>query len=197
MNYRILAVLSTARVRRRWVEAKSDWQLVKQASSRRSLIKRLITGAHSTATTTCSRPTLTADGFAQFFQQKIEAVRAAIALSSPPAAANNTATELFNSWTQVLPDEVVWLIGQALNKICQLDAAPTWIVKEFSGLLAPYIALLFNKSLESGCYPNCFKHAIVLPLLKKVGLDDTQFCNYRPISNLPFLSTHCRFRVCM
>jgi len=103
------------------------------------------------ATATCS--TLSANGFALFFQQKVEAVRAATASTSPPAATASTATVFINSWTEVQPDEVVRLISQAPNKTCQIDPAPTWIVKEFSSLLAPYIALLFNKSLESGCYP--------------------------------------------
>ena len=33
-----------------------------------------------------------------------------------------------------------------------------------------------------------WKHAIVLPHLKKVGLDETVPSNYRPVANLPFLS---------
>jgi len=61
-------------------------------------------------------------------------------------------------------------------------------VKEFSNLLAPFITLLFSKSLDSGQYPQSFKHAAVLPLLKKEYLDPTQLNNYRPVSNLPFLS---------
>ena len=65
---------------------------------------------------------------------------------------------------------------------------PTWIVKEFSSLLAPLITLLFSKSLDSGQYPQSFKHAIGLPLLKKENMDPTQLNNYRPVSNLPFLS---------
>ena len=48
--------------------------------------------------------------------------------------------------------------------------------------------LLFNKSLVSGHYPQKFKYAVVLPLLKKEYLDSTQLNNYRPVSNLPFLS---------
>ena len=56
------------------------------------------------------------------------------------------------------------------------------------GLLAPFIALLFNKSLTTGCFPSVFKNAVVRPLLKKVELDDSQLKNYRPVSNLPFLS---------
>ena len=62
-----------------------------------------------------------------------------------------------------------------------------WIVKEFNNLLAPFTRL-FNKSLDSGQYPKSFKHAVVLPLLKKENMDPTQLNNYRPVSNLPFLS---------
>ena len=47
---------------------------------------------------------------------------------------------------------------------------------------------LFNASLTTGCFPAKFKHAIVLPLLKEDGLDKDQLKNYRPVSNLPFLS---------
>ena len=61
-------------------------------------------------------------------------------------------------------------------------------MKEFSDLLAPFITLLFNKSLDSGQYPQNFKHAVVLPLLKKEYMDSTLLNNYRPVSNLPFVS---------
>ena len=35
---------------------------------------------------------------------------------------------------------------------------------------------------------DCFKSAIVRPLLKKPGLSVNDFQNYRPVSKLPFLS---------
>ena len=52
----------------------------------------------------------------------------------------------------------------------------------------PFIALLCNKSLAVGCFPSDFKRAVVRPLLKKGGLDTSQMKNYRPVSNLSFLS---------
>jgi len=124
--------------------------------------------------------------FPRFFQQKIDKVRAATASTPPPPTAN-IATEFLESWSQI-QCEVIKLISQAPNKTSQLDPVPTWIVKEFSNLLAPFITLLFSKSLDSGQYPQSFKHAVVLPLLKKDTLDPTQLNNYRPVSNLPFLS---------
>ena len=90
--------------------------------------------------------------------------------------------------TPVTVDEVNKLIGSAPCKTCQLDPAPTWLIKDNSGLLAPFIALLFDKSLATGRFPSGFKNAVVRPLLKKPDLDASQPKNYRPVSNLPFLS---------
>ncbi len=36
--------------------------------------------------------------------------------------------------------------------------------------------------------PDCLKHASVTPRLKKPNLDVSDLCNFRPISNLPFIS---------
>jgi len=85
-------------------------------------------------------------------------------------------------------DDVCKLIQSACNKTCQTDPVPTWLVKKFGWQLAPFITGLFNVSLVTGCFPAKFKHAIVLPLLKKNGLDKDQLKNYRLVSNLPFLS---------
>ena len=45
-----------------------------------------------------------------------------------------------------------------------------------------------NKSLSSGIVPQCFKHALFKPLLKKASLDPNCLKQYRPVFNLPFLS---------
>ena len=45
-----------------------------------------------------------------------------------------------------------------------------------------------NCSLQTGVFPTAFKTAVVKPLFKKSNLDPSVFNNYRPVSNLPFLS---------
>ncbi len=45
-----------------------------------------------------------------------------------------------------------------------------------------------NKSLQTGIMPSQLKEAIVKPTLKKPHLDIQDLNNYRPVSNLPFLS---------
>jgi hypothetical protein len=49
---------------------------------------------------------------------------------------------------------------------------------------------IINGSLSTGCVPNSLKVAVIKPLLKKPNLDPENIENYRPISNIPFLSKH-------
>ena len=129
----------------------------------------------------------TANDFAAFFKDKVEAVRASTAATQLYDVPWRS-TPTFAEWSTVTSEEVEKLIGSALNKTCQLDPAPTWLVKDMRGLLSPFISMLFNKSFSTGCFPQDFKEAVVRPLLKKSGLDASELRNYRPVSNLPLLS---------
>jgi len=57
-----------------------------------------------------------------------------------------------------------------------------------SGILAPFVALLFNRSLVTGCFPSDFKRAVVRSLLTNSGLNASERNNCRPVSKLSFLS---------
>ena len=50
--------------------------------------------------------------------------------------------------------------------------------------LLPVITLIINLSLQSGHFPEVWKEAIVIPLLKKCGSDSSNFKNLRAVSNL-------------
>ena len=53
--------------------------------------------------------------------------------------------------------------------------------------LRPVITTIIDKSLEAGHFPKSWKEALLCPLLKKPDLHIT-FKNFRPVSNLAFLS---------
>jgi len=55
-------------------------------------------------------------------------------------------------------------------------------------VLLPYLTGMVNASLREGRLPSSQKHAVVTPLLKKSGLDPEELKNYRPVSNLTFVS---------
>ena len=84
-------------------------------------------------------------------------------------------------------DEVAELIRKAPSKSCSLEPIPTCLLKLCLTDLLPCMTNIINMSLHFGKMPQAFKQAVVTPILKKEGADPN-FKNFRPISNLPFLS---------
>ncbi|XP_076601118.1 uncharacterized protein LOC143329205 [Chaetodon auriga] len=78
----------------------------------------------------------------------------------------------------------LWLKGYCLGK----NPIPTSLLKTFYGFFEEQILNIVNYSLQTGVFPAAFKTSVVKPLLKKSNLDPNIFNNYRPVSNLPFLS---------
>ena len=115
----------------------------------------------------------TADEFAAFFKDKVESVRASsdsTLLYDVPSRTTST----LEHFAPVTIDEVEKLIGSAPCKTCQLDPAPTWLVKEMHMLISPFVSLFVNKSLADGIFPSVFKRVVVHLVLKKAGLDASQ-----------------------
>jgi len=92
---------------------------------------------------------------------------------------------LFQPATMV---EITKIITRLPNKQCDLDPLPTSLLKKCLSVLAPTITNIVNLSLSTGEFPSNFKQSIVTPLIKKPSLDKENLSNYRPISNLSFLS---------
>ena len=56
-------------------------------------------------------------------------------------------------------------------------------------VLLPFVCVMCNTSLREGCLPRTRKTAIIItPVLKKQNADPDEPRNYRPISNLTFIS---------
>ena len=82
------------------------------------------------------------------------------------------------------------LITLASSKTCALDPIPTRLLKQCTDLLVPTVTNMIHFSLSTGTVPNEWKDAIVLPTLKRKQ-DVLTKENYRPISNLTFVSKIC------
>ncbi len=149
-------------------------------------------------------PLILANRFGEFFYEKIELVKAEFDKVSvdPPHVDFRFPSEKLESFSLLSEDEVRKIVMQSLNASSQLDPIPTWLVKICCDELTPVITKMVNLSISEGIVPDCWKTALVRPLLKKLGLE-LLFENFRPISNLPFvaksvekavipqLSTHC------
>ncbi len=95
---------------------------------------------------------------------------------------------VFSTFTLPTASEIVGLINTFKSSTCQLEPLPTPLVKACLPELSPLITKIVNASLVSGSVPSLFKSAIITPILKKSGADPFNFDNFRPISNLPFIS---------
>ena len=93
----------------------------------------------------------------------------------------------FGSFKAITEDETYGIIMNLAKKSCALDPIPTSLLVKCIDVLLPVITKMVNISLESGHFPSAWKKALVRPILKKNGLD-TVFKNYRPVSNLSFIS---------
>ena len=86
-----------------------------------------------------------------------------------------------------MEEKVHKLINSSTNKSCTLDPIPTSLVMDCIDVLLLIIMKMNNLPLESRLFADDWKCALVLLLLKKPGLD-LLYKNYRPLSNLQYVS---------
>uniref|UniRef100_A0A8C8DFH0 Reverse transcriptase domain-containing protein n=1 Tax=Oryzias sinensis TaxID=183150 RepID=A0A8C8DFH0_9TELE len=131
------------------------------------------------------------DTLASFFNSKIENIHHELLVNpdpdlAPPILFNTHHSFLSFSLPSV--NETAELIKHSKSSTSQLDPLPTVLVKATFPSLSPLITNVIQSSLTTGIVPTSLKKAAVTLILKKPGLDPSKLNNFRPISNLPFIS---------
>ena len=108
--------------------------------------------------------------------------------SCPNVLTPPSTREVLHNLTHVTDEEVRRLVLSAPCKSSDLDPIPTSLVKDCIDILVTPIVSIVNISLSEGCFPTHVKSALVSPLLEKPTLNRDGMKNYRPVSNLRFLS---------
>ena len=98
-----------------------------------------------------------------------------------------TTTVTFSSFENASQLIVKECILSSAPKSCELDPIPSNILIECPDYIMPSPTDLFNSSLASSIFPQCFKSALVTPILTMRCLDHNDLNNYRPVSNLCFI----------
>ena len=123
------------------------------------------------------------------FTNKVEKPKANIASEHVTSTlVTATTNETLSSMENVSQLTVKECILNSAFKSCELDPIPSKLLIEYLDSILPSLTDLFNSSLASGIFPQCFKSALVTPILKKRCLDHNDLNNYRPISNLCSMS---------
>ena len=135
-----------------------------------------------------NNPITLASTFNMFFIDKIANIRAEFPLlesSLPPYSFESMdsimpyCTVLLESFTMITSEELI---------TCLSDHFPSKLLMSHLPTIIDTITHIINLSISTSVFPSSCKSAIVLPLIKKSGLDPQVLKNYRPVSNLSFLS---------
>ena len=93
-----------------------------------------------------------------------------------------------NNLISATSGEIRDVIASGPNKSCKLDPISTWFVKYCVCQILPLLTSIVNESPTKGEFPIDLKNVLVKPLLKNLSLDKNGLNNYRPVSNLHFIS---------
>ena len=88
----------------------------------------------------------------------------------------------------VTDTELLKIISCMHKTTCSSDPFPTRLLMSHIHAIVPILQHIVNLCLATGDFPISFKSSIVIHLIKKPGLDREMLRNYRPVSNLSFLS---------
>ena len=127
-----------------------------------------------------------AEDFASYFHTKIDTIREGFKGIDIYKPQPRNVPQLVK-FAPVLPSELGKIIHRMPPKTCKLDQIPTNKLQEILDGCLPALLHITNRSLELGEFADGWKEALVKPLIKKKQLG-TVNSNYRPVSNLSFIS---------
>ena len=138
---------------------------------------------------------LPAQSLSDFFQEKVHKICAATQ-SCPPATFSGPCLTRFNEFQPCSAEEIRRIIQQSPAKSCALDPLPHSLLIKSLDHIMPILTLICNNSMLQGVVPDCEKSTVIVPIVKKLGLDPDCMSSYRPVSNLTFLSKLVECLVC-
>ena len=134
------------------------------------------------------KPKVLADKFNSFYSNKVVQIRNEIEPSTLECDFRQNFNGVFmESLEPTTVDELRKVISKMGIKTSGHDPLPGTIFKDIIEDLLPYLCDLVNKSLKTGSIDGV-KDSVIIPLLKKSGLDPETLKHYRPVTNEGFIS---------
>ena len=138
-------------------------------------------------------PTCLANQFNTFYKSKVSQIRNQIPPANQQSYNSNNAQfqgTILGSFKPITVDELRDIIEPGKIKTSSEDAIPANLLKDIIEDLLPYLVDLINKSLSTGSVEG-LKDSIIIPILKKAGLDPEILKHYRPVTNVIYISKLC------
>ena len=126
--------------------------------------------------------------FNSFYSNKVLQIRNKIKPSNLAQDFRQTFNGMtMDSFDPTTVDELRGILKKMGIKTSCQDPLPGSLCKDIIEDLLPYLCDLVNKSLSTGSKEG-IKDSVIIPLLKKSGLDPEVLKNYRPVTNEVFIS---------
>ena len=131
------------------------------------------------------------------FVEKIESIRAVFPLLEPtfqPYSFTDIDSIMpnrdiiFDHFEKLTRSDLMKIISVMNKTTCVSDPFPTKLLMSHLPAIVDIILGIVNLCFESAVFSLSCKSSVIIPLIKKTGLDSEILKNYRPVANLPFLS---------
>ena len=109
--------------------------------------------------------------FASFFLDKIKKIRLQFQNTDQYIPEVNASVTRLHEPQPLTDEEREKEICSMNNKTCELDAIPTYLIKDILPAVLKTITQIVNMSFTTGTFPIDWKTAIIRPLIKKAGLE--------------------------
>ena len=132
-----------------------------------------------------------------FFVEKIDSIRAEFPLLEPTLqpysftdidSIMSNCDIIFDHFEQLTRDDLMKIISVMNKTTCVSDPFPTKLLMSHLPAIVDINLGIVNLCFESAVFLLSCKSSVIIPLIKKPGLDSEVLKNYRPVANLPFLS---------
>ena len=156
--------------------------------------KRILTWQPDTVLPDIADRAVMATSFSEYFVNKIVKINTDLESEKGKAAISEirdiicSENARLDTFVEATENEIEKAITSLSPSISDLDPMPTILVKECRDILVKPLTDIVNISLKSGVVPSSLKEAVIKPLIKKANLNANILKNYRPVSNIAFVS---------
>ena len=112
-----------------------------------------------------------ADGFADYFIEKIRNIRDSLANYAKYCPTSMTTASYLAEFKPYTNEEIEEIIKPMPVTTCKSDVIPTQVLKGVLPLIITPLTTLINLSLQEGVFAESWKMVIVHPLIKKFRLE--------------------------
>ena len=143
-----------------------------------------------------------AECFSEFFKNKIDKIMRklksdedGISIGPQYLESESQTSCRFSEFRLVSEDELASIIKATPTKSCDSDPITTKLLKEHLDSILPALVKIVTTSFQDSAFLDNLREALLRPLIKKNGLE-LVFTNFRPVSNLSYLSKLIERVVC-